>query len=69
MRYLEAGTRTRSEHYPSMAQDMMNRRRTEIDFLNGAVVKYGQERGIPTPANDYVTRFVKIIEDNYDLQF
>lgn len=69
MRYMEMGTKTRSEHYPSMAQDMMNRRRTEIDFLNGAIVKYGLELGIPTPVNDTITRFVKIIEENYDVQF
>lgn len=69
MRYMEMGTRTRSEHYPSMAQDMMNRRKTEIDFLNGAIVKYGLELGISTPVNDTITRFVKIIEDNYGTQF
>lgn len=69
MSYMEMGTRARSEHYPSMAQDMRNRRRTEIDSLNGAIAKYGRELGIPTPANDYLTRLVKIIEDNYDAQF
>lgn len=57
------------EHYPSMAQDMRARRKTEIDSLNGAIVRYGREMGIPTPANDYVTRFVKIIEDNYAAQY
>jgi 2-dehydropantoate 2-reductase len=69
MHYMEMGTRTRSEHYPSMAQDMMHKRRTEIDFLNGAIVKYGLELGIPTPVNDTITRFVKIIEENYGVQF
>lgn len=69
MSYMETGTKTRSEHYPSMAQDMRNRRRTEIDSLNGAIARYGRELGIPTPANDYLTMLVKIIEDNYDTQF
>jgi len=53
-----------SRHYPSMAQDVRGKRKTEIDSLNGAIARYGQELGIPTPANDYIARFVKIIEDN-----
>jgi 2-dehydropantoate 2-reductase len=53
------------EHYPSLAQDMHNKRKTEIDSLNGAIVKYGRKLGIPTPVNDYITRLVKIAEDNY----
>ena len=57
------------EHYPSMAQDMRAKRKTEIDSLNGAIARYGRELGIATPANDYVARFVKIIEDNYAVQF
>jgi 2-dehydropantoate 2-reductase len=56
-------------HYPSMAQDMRAKRKTEIDTLNGAIVRYGRQLGIPTPANDYITRFIKIVEDNYDVQF
>lgn len=66
---MEIGTKARSEHYPSMAQDMKNRRRTEIDSLNGAIARYGRQLGVPTPANDYITRFVKMIQDNYDAQF
>ena len=57
------------EHHPSMAQDIRGKRKTEIDSLNGAIARYGKELGIPTPANDYVARFVKIIEDNYAEQF
>lgn len=57
------------DHYPSMAQDMRNKRKTEVDALNGAIARYGKEMGIATPANEYVARFVKIIEDNYHLQF
>ena len=56
-------------HYPSMAQDMRAHRQTEIDSLNGAIARYGRELGIPTPANDYIARFVKIIEDHYEEQF
>lgn len=57
------------EHLPSMAQDIRYKRKTEIDFLNGAIAAYGAQLGVPTPANEYVTRFVKIIEENYEFQY
>lgn len=56
---------TLGDHYPSLAQDMRNKRKTEIDSLNGAIVNYGRKLGIPTPVNDYITRLIKIAEDNY----
>ena len=36
---------------PSMGQDMIKGRRTEIEFLNGLVVQRAKELGIDTPAN------------------
>src|ERR1700748_531389 len=36
------------EHRPSMGQDMVKGRRTEIEFLNGLIVRKGEEIGIPT---------------------
>ena len=39
---------------PSMLQDVMRKRRTEIDHLNGYVSRHGRERGVPTPINDAV---------------
>ena len=47
---------------PSMGQDMMKGRRTEIDFMNGLVVQKGQEVGIPTPANEALIAAVKKVE-------
>ena len=64
-----ASVKRGSAHYPSMAQDMRAHRKTEIDSLNGAIARYGRELGIPTPANDYIARFVKIIEDNFEAQY
>ncbi len=55
-------------HLPSTAQDMVLRRPTEVDFLNGAIVRYGRELGIPTPVNDYICAFTHIIQDNYEQQ-
>jgi len=39
---------------PSMLQDVMRRRRTEIDHLNGYVVERGRQAGVATPFNEAV---------------
>lgn len=46
-------------HRSSMLQDVEAGRRTEIDYLNGAVVRLGQRHGIATPANDAVACLVR----------
>ena len=68
-RRIDVAATVHGDHYPSMAQDMKNRRKTEIDSVNGAISKYGRQVGIPTPANDLITRLVKVIEENYEAQF
>ncbi len=45
-------------HRSSMLQDVEAGRRTEIDYLNGAVVRMGKDRGIATPCNDAVASLV-----------
>ncbi|MCX5680636.1 MAG: 2-dehydropantoate 2-reductase [Candidatus Omnitrophica bacterium] len=50
----------------SMLQDVLNKSRTEIDFINGAIVRHGKAIGIPTPVNEMLTRLVKIIEKSYE---
>lgn len=57
------------EHFPSMAQDIRYKRKTEINSLNRAIAAYGAKLGIPTPANQYVARFVKVIEESYEYQY
>jgi len=49
-------------HRSSMLQDVEAGRRTEIDYLNGAVVRIGQERGIATPGNEAVADLVRARE-------
>lgn len=56
-------------HLPSSAQDMKAQKKTEIDTLNGAIVRMGQQLQIPTPCNALITHFVKVIEANYENQF
>ena len=50
------------EHRSSMLQDIMRGKRTEIDHINGAVVKLGAEQGIETPYNCAIVRIVKARE-------
>jgi 2-dehydropantoate 2-reductase len=50
------------EHRPSMGQDMVKGRRTEIDFINGFVTRKGEEIGLATPANAALTDIVKRVE-------
>ena len=58
-----AGTRHLSvEQRPSMGQDMVKGRRTEIDFLNGFVVARGAEAGIAARANRALTDIVHRVE-------
>lgn len=46
-------------HHPSMYQDLIiNNRLTEIDFINGAIVRKGKEYGIETPYCSFLTQLV-----------
>ena len=53
------------ENRSSMGQDFDHRRRTEIDAINGAVVREAQALGIPVPFNQAVTDLVKAIEKSF----
>jgi 2-dehydropantoate 2-reductase len=58
-----AGTKHLSaEQRPSMGQDMVKGRRTEIEFLNGFVVAKGKEVAIATRANQALTDIVQRVE-------
>lgn len=48
--------------YASTAQDIMRGKPTEIDYLNGYILKRGKALGIRTPANQALWALVKLIE-------
>lgn len=52
-------------HKPSMLMDIENHRRTEIDFINGKFVEYGQQAGIETPYNNTLRSLVKGLESGF----
>jgi 2-dehydropantoate 2-reductase len=49
---------------PSMLQHVEAGKRTEIDALNGAVVREGRKLGVPTPFNEALTLLVKALEES-----
>ena len=56
------GKRTTAGQRPSMGQDMQKGRRTEIEFLNGLVVREGEKVGLTCRANDVLTDIVQRVE-------
>ena len=48
-------------HMPSLAVDLINKRETEIDFMNGKIVEYGRKHYIKTPLNLTLTKIVRSI--------
>ena len=53
---------TMPTQYSSTAQDLMRGKPSEIDHLNGHVVRRGQALGVPTPANQVLWTVVKLLE-------
>ncbi|GAB2584842.1 ketopantoate reductase family protein [Nitrincola alkalisediminis] len=53
---------TMPEQYSSTAQDLMNGKPTEIDFLNGEIVRRAHAHGIHVPINRTLTLLVKSAE-------
>jgi len=49
-------------HRSSMLQDIELGRRTEIDYLNGAIARLGRELGVETPANSLMTSLIHALE-------
>lgn len=55
------------ENRSSMLQDMDYRRPTEIDHINGAVVREGKKAGVPTPYNRMVSLMIRAVEEKRKL--
>lgn len=52
-------------HFPSMLIDVKNRRQTEIECLNGAILREAARLGIAVPLNRTLYSLVRIIESSY----
>ena len=55
---VEEVCRLTATNVSSMLQDILASRRTEIDAINGSIVKLGAEAGVPTPINTTLTALI-----------
>jgi 2-dehydropantoate 2-reductase len=53
------------DHKASMLQDVEARRATEVDYLNGGIVRFGREHGVATPLNEAILALVKGLERSW----
>jgi 2-dehydropantoate 2-reductase len=53
------------DHKASMLQDVEARRPTEVDYLNGGIVRFGAEHGASTPLNAAILALVKGVERSW----
>jgi 2-dehydropantoate 2-reductase len=58
-------TKRGSAHYPSMLEDVDARRPTEVELINGALVREAARRGVEAPLQTAVYRLVKAREASY----
>lgn len=58
-KFHDSGTQPRC----SMLQDLERGRKTEIDAINGSIVKEGKRLGVPTPVNEVMVMLVKVQEE------
>ncbi len=56
-------------HFVSSVLDSYRKNMTEIDFINGAVVRAGKKYGIDCPYNEAVWRLVRLMQDTYHEQY
>lgn len=49
-------------HFPSMLRDIQQGRQTEIQALNGAIVRLGERHGIEVPTNRCITEMLEFLE-------
>jgi 2-dehydropantoate 2-reductase len=62
---VEKGARAPGRHKASMLQDALARRPTEVDFMNGAIVQWGERAGVPTPLNRALWELIKGLEESW----
>jgi 2-dehydropantoate 2-reductase len=58
-------TKRGSAHYPSMLEDVDSRRPTEVELINGALVREAERYGVDAPLHTALYRLVKAREASY----
>jgi len=60
------GANAPGKHKASMLQDALAGRTTEVDFMNGAIVTWGEKLGVPTPLNRAMWSLIKGLEHSWE---
>jgi 2-dehydropantoate 2-reductase len=62
---VQKGANAPGKHKASMLQDILAKRQTEVDFMNGAIADWGEKTGVPTPLNRALWQLVKGLEHSW----
>ena len=62
---VEAACEGTQGNLSSMLQDVLRKKHTEVEFINGVIVRLAQELGIEVPANKFLLDLMKTIESSY----
>lgn len=62
---VQKGANAPGKHRASMLQDIMAKRQSEVDFMNGAIVQWGDKVGVQTPLNKAVWELIKGLEHSW----
>lgn len=62
---VESVCKAAADSISSTLEDILNKRQTEVDFINGAIIRQAKSLNIATPTNEILTELVKTIESNY----
>lgn len=62
---VKKGANAPGKHRASMLQDIVAKRQSEVDFMNGAIVQWGKKVGVPTPLNQAMWELVKGLEHSW----
>jgi 2-dehydropantoate 2-reductase len=63
---VQKGANAPGKHRASMLQDILAKRQTEVDFMNGAIADWGESLGVPTPLNRALWQLTKGLEHSWD---
>ncbi|HPD61621.1 MAG TPA: 2-dehydropantoate 2-reductase, partial [Thermodesulfobacteriota bacterium] len=59
---VEAVCQATAQNVSSMLQDIRNKKKTEIDFINGAILREGKEFDMELPINQALTHLIHLME-------
>ncbi len=62
---VQKGANAPGKHNASMLQDVLSKRQTEVDFMNGAIVQLGETVGVPVPLNKAMWELIKGLERSW----